>query len=451
MRRGSRTVLFVCYEFPPTGGAGVQRLAKFARYLPQSGWSAVVLAAGHVPGRAVDETLMKDVAGVRVVRTPARPVNLWVSHALVFARGLRDAARPARSGGVARRRADSIDHAERVSTTGRSGRTERITRWLAVPDFARLWVGPAVRAGVRLGRQAEASVVYASGPPFSALVAGRRIAAALGVPFVADYRDAWRDNPSNSWYPSGWHRWRSLWWERKVLASAAAVTTAHPLAGEITEMGGPVPTLIPNGFDPADLPEWAPAGAGPLTVTFMGAFYGVNHPLPVLRALKAVREGGAGEPREARLRIVGSWPSHMPEVIAQLGLQEAVELHPYLPHHEALGMLASSDVGLVVYSDLPELRVSTPAKLYEYLGIGLPILFVGPTEGRAPDLVRAAKAGVIVPYTDSGAIAAAMARFADLKAEGALRSERDAAVIECFDRRSQAARLASVLGSVMAP
>jgi len=132
-------------------------------------------------------------------------------------------------------------------------------------------------------------------------------------------------------------------------------------------------------------------------------------------------------------------------VAAELVLEGAVEFQPYLPHREAVDVLAASDVGLVVYADLPALRVSTPAKLYEYLAIGLPVLFVGPSEGAAPDLVREARAGLVVRYADQSGIAAALAGFARQKSEGVLGSDLRRAVVARFDRRLQAEALARVL------
>lgn len=443
-----RRVLIVTYEFPPTGGAGVQRVAKLAKYLPENGWTPVVLAAKHVVGRPIDETLAVEVGNVRVIRTPARPVNRAISSLLGAARSVRAALRRRRNA-TAEGGSAVLRQAQHTAQTGRAGRTEALTRLLSMPDFAFLWIGPAVRAGVVLGRQERVEVVVASAPPFSALIAGMRIARRLGVPFVADFRDAWRDNPGHSWYPSPWHRRRSLALERKVLAASTAVTTAHPIDGEIIEMGGPMPVVIPNGFDRSDLPEWAPSEGDAFTLTFMGTFYSVNGPLPVLEAIKAARVGEAGPPRDIRLRIIGTWPEYVPALVVELGLQESVELVSYLPHHEALALLAASDAGVVVYADLPALRASTPAKLYEYLGIGLPVLFVGPTEGVAPDLVRRAGAGEVVSYSDVPAIAHAIASLAEMKASGELGVSLRPDVVDAYDRRRQAKRMSEVLDTVV--
>src|SRR3954468_21374178 len=44
-----RRVLIVAYYFPPIGGIGSIRLARFAEYLPQFGWEPLVLAPRDTP------------------------------------------------------------------------------------------------------------------------------------------------------------------------------------------------------------------------------------------------------------------------------------------------------------------------------------------------------------------------------------------------------------------
>ena len=63
-----RNVLFITYYFPPIGGAGVQRSAKFVKHLPESGWRPVVLTVApedyaHHREFQRDDTLMRDVDG----------------------------------------------------------------------------------------------------------------------------------------------------------------------------------------------------------------------------------------------------------------------------------------------------------------------------------------------------------------------------------------------------
>jgi len=38
-----KRILIITYYWPPSGGAGVQRWVKFAKYLPLFGWERMVL------------------------------------------------------------------------------------------------------------------------------------------------------------------------------------------------------------------------------------------------------------------------------------------------------------------------------------------------------------------------------------------------------------------------
>ena len=64
-------VLIVTYYWPPAGGGGVQRIAKFCKYLPEFGWEPVVLTVAGGNYAVTDESLLDEVAGVeKVYRAP---------------------------------------------------------------------------------------------------------------------------------------------------------------------------------------------------------------------------------------------------------------------------------------------------------------------------------------------------------------------------------------------
>ena len=59
--RGAKRLLVIAYYFPPRGGGGVQRIAKFVRYLPEFGWLPTVLSvATSYYGRKIDISHVSD-------------------------------------------------------------------------------------------------------------------------------------------------------------------------------------------------------------------------------------------------------------------------------------------------------------------------------------------------------------------------------------------------------
>ena len=452
------TVLVLTYEYPPAGGSGVQRVAKFARYLPEFGWQPVVLTSDfrRRQGRLADETLLADVAGIPAVRLPARNVSALASRVFAPVRQARGAVRRGRPATGAEPGGAGVAHeAQGPPTAGPApGRTapplsSRIPLYFSLDDAA-LWARSARARGVALGRQHDATAVLASGPPFSVLVAGEAVARELGVPLVADMRDAWRDNPL-AWYPSAGARRRALHAELSVLATAATVLmVSQGTAVEAIELGGRDVRVVPNGFDPVDVTPWAPEAAGPLRLVFMGQMYGgLTEPWDVFRALARVR---AERPDlGVRLEIVGHAHDHIVAAAADQGLASAVEFSGYLPHAEALAHVARADVALVIVADRPGAKGVVTGKLFEYFAVGLPVLALVPPAGDAAHLVATNEAGWVVAPHDVGAIAARIVALADDKRGGVAHRGAPPETVARYERRALTGRLAAILDAAALP
>ena len=65
----NKNVLIVSYTFPPTGGAGVQRVSKFVKYLRGFGWEPIILTTSNPSVPLQDTSLLKDIpADVRIYK-----------------------------------------------------------------------------------------------------------------------------------------------------------------------------------------------------------------------------------------------------------------------------------------------------------------------------------------------------------------------------------------------
>lgn len=261
-------------------------------------------------------------------------------------------------------------------------------------------------------------------------------------------RDGWRDNPT-AWYPSAAHRARALAAERAVLESAAVVlATTSVIAEEARQLGARDVRVLPNGYDAADVAPWEPHGEGPLRLAFMGKMYR-NHsePWDLLAALSGLRRSRPD--LDITLDVIGDEWSAVRERAATDGLADRVSFAGYLPHREAVRRLARADVAVAIVADRPGARATALGKLYEYMGVGIPVLALVPPDGESARLVREGAAGWVVASHDRSAIAARLTELAEGKRLGAPMAGADPAFAARYDRRALTGELAAVLDEVV--
>jgi glycosyltransferase involved in cell wall biosynthesis len=429
-----RKLLYLAYPFPPMGGVGVVRTAKFARYLPEHGWRVHVLTVDEAVYHLHDESLLSEIPeGTKVTRVRGRE---WRR--------------------LLRRHRGSTDPTP-SSGAGPPGPLRRLAGLLAdklvdVPDAQAPWSREAARVAKKLAREDPPDAILAT-QPNSTLVAGAGLARELHLPMVADFRDEWtRDS-----------FWKGSWWPRsaferrlegKVLRCAARVLCNTPgmRRNFLADHPGFPPrrfTVIPNGFDPADFEENARELPKPLTIAYTGSFYHRHHPYRLLEAAGAsVAEGGI--PREElRIVLAGSFEHGVAAGIAKrirdLGLDDVVSTPGHLPYRESLRLLTSSHLLLFMLYPGPGSACWVPAKLYQYLGAARPILAICP-EGDAREILEASGAAVaIAPPDDVGAIRDALEGVHTAWREGRLGVQADRAEIGRYERRAIAGELAGVL------
>ena len=332
----------------------------------------------------------------------------------------------------------------------RSPLTTRLARWLTFPDEAAPWARSVARVAPVLCARRGIDVVLASGPPFSALAVAVDAGRAAGLPVVLDMRDQWRDNVSITW-PTVAKARRASDLERATLSAADAVVGATAgIAAEAREMGARLVETIFNGFDPESVPLPRPDPSGPLRIVFLGRFSrDVMDPTPFFRGLAAAMSRDAVA-STVHVDVVGPEAPWVAEMVRSLAIAEAVTFHGFLSYDDAMRVAAASDVGLMCVADRPGSGELFPGKLFDYLGVGLPLLFVGPDAGGVARLILDGGLGRVARHGDVEAVADAIVAFAQAKEQGTPLATRRPDVAARFDRREQVAGLARLLERVRA-
>ena len=326
---------------------------------------------------------------------------------------------------------------ERASGAGPSNGARAATRaaarrYLYYPDGQVGWYPAAVLAGLRLLRHERFDVVYSSSHPLTAHLIARTLSRRGKLPWVAEFRDPWSDRlPAD--HP---HRRRTMRLEAAIGREATQVIVPTPTLAEMWgERWGREIALVPNGHDLDGPVRQRPERA---TLTHVGTYYPGKQSFRALwGALQELARSGEAE--LPRVRFVGELPEEIRQEVGAAGLATVVEATGFIPHADAMRSMASSTVLFAsgfAGSDPLSLGV-IPAKLFEYLATGLPILYLGNPEDDAAKLLREQPGCFVLEPDDVAGVVAAL-RVALAAGE----YERDVASLS---RRARTASLAKVL------
>ena len=234
-------VLMIAAAFPPTGGPGVQRTAKFAKYLPKFGWRPIVWTVDRVDEFPRDVTLADDLPEEVVVHRSGRGGAV---------RAMQRALRGSTGPSVRSRLARAL-----------GWRLDRWTQRRSFPDAYARWARSSVRPLCRLVARQQVGAIYSTFSPPSDHLLGLALKRRTHLPWIADFRDLWTDDyrydePS----PARARADRCL--EQEILRAADVVigvtkTQTEVLASRLPSSRAKFVTIT-NGFDPSDfsgLPE----------------------------------------------------------------------------------------------------------------------------------------------------------------------------------------------------
>jgi len=422
-----RRLLVVAYYFPPMGMSGVQRVARFVKYLPGYGWDPVVLTVAPAGYFAYDASLMREVenGGVRVIRTAS------VDPTRLFHRG-KTVALP--------------DETRRKALAA-------ISQIVFIPDNKIGWFVSAYRQGKRELRASCYDAIFSSAPPYTAHLVGNALSKNTGIPLVTDFRDDWVGNPRH-WYPTPMHRAINLRLETVVLSQSAGVLAINePIREALIDRHPDLDLtqkihLLTHGFDPDDF--LGPSAAHDLSkmrLLYSGVFYDAQRPDFFLKGLAAWLARRPDVRRNVEAFFVGMVPEYTYRLVKELELEEEVKFAGYVAHDTAVGYLKSADVlWMTVGKRVGAAGIST-SKLYEYFGSGKPVLGIVPPGAASQALARYG-ASFVVDSEDIPGITNQLDTLYEKWSGGNL-PHPDPAWVSQFNRKTLAGDLAMILNNVV--
>ncbi len=408
------------------GMGGVQRTAKFVKYLPDYGWKPYVLTVAPKQYLAKDECLLLDVDNGQTE---------------IFRTGMLNSK--------------NEKGKTKVVTFKHDNRRKFLSNFsqvFLIPDSKILWKSKALEIAKKIISENQIELIYATAPPYTDFLIASELKNIFGLPLVIDYRDSWIDCPNN-FYPTPLHKNAHKKLETKVLKSADKVITINSRIKELLHEKYPFKKdeeiiIIPQGFDSEDFKTSAkPEARSKMRFTYAGSFMNYYTPKYFLEGLSLLFEKRPELKNKIEAYFIGSYDEELKNYIEKYELRDVVKTTGYVEHSKCVMYELDSDVLWMMINRTDRSDLHSTGKLYEYFGAGKPILACVP-DGVARKSLENYNAVRITNPDDSKAIAQAIEEFYELHSAGKM-PVPNPEVISKYDRKKLSGELGLLFDDVL--
>lgn len=409
-----KRILLIAFYFPPFHrSSGSLRVLKFIKYLPEFGFEPVVLTANPRAYDKTDDNLYSQL-----------PETLTVH------------------------RAFALDAKQHLSFRG------SYLDVTALPDRYSSWIPAAIAKGQQVIRKEKIDAVFSTSPIPSAHIIAYALNRLTGKSWIADFRDpVWDQHYQGS--ETRLRAWQKI--EAMSVKNAQAVTvTTHGIRQLFLERYARIEShkinVIDNGYDESDFAGISTeqhSKSKSIRLVHAGLLDPVDRdPVPFFRAIGLLLERKPELINKLNIDLFapGDESGTYARQIENLSLSEVIQIRPALPYHLILQEMIESDLLLLFQGKSCDTQI--PAKLYEYLRIGRPILALTTEGGETGRLLRSLRAGEVVPLDKCEPICFALEKLISQIEQGAEIPAAKPEIAAQFSRRSQTKNFADLLHSI---
>jgi glycosyltransferase involved in cell wall biosynthesis len=352
---GSPKLLFLAHTFPPLRSSGCVRNWNIAKYLARMGWDVSVVTPHPRVWRFADngDTYARSLEkeGIRLILTDHHWQFLFP---------------------------ETFSCSQHLGTRLLGALFRRLAGSYYV-DRGLGWSKPVESSCGRLNKD-DVDVILTSGYPFSSFRLAARIGKRLGKPYVLDYRDPWTGNP-HMVIPKSVARQ-----EAELLDGSAAVTVVSPSWSSAMERRfhlGSKLHVVTNGYDPEDFSSVVPMRFGHFAMVYAGIFYPPRRVIsPIFAALRLLKGIKSDSLSKCVLHYFGPHSSHVEAEARRYDVSPQLVIHGNVSRQQVLSALRGAGLGIVITTVAEEVSAKEagiiPAKVFEALGAGTPILIIAP-------------------------------------------------------------------------
>ena len=376
-----KKVLIITYYWPPSGGAGVQRWLKFAKYLPQYDWEPIILTVNaeqaSYPQR--DESLLHECENINTIRTKTFELySLYTS--------LKKNKEIPYGGFSNEQKPNIIQKAARFARGN-----------FFIPDPRKGWNKYAIAKAKELIKEQNIEVVITTSPPHSTQLIGLEIKKTFpSIKWIADLRDPWTDIYFyDKFFPSALARKIDSNYERKVITNSDIALSVSPSIQKMLQQrySNANIEVITNGYDSSDFKKVDSSSISKNKEIVYTGTLTTDYPLQQIVNI-------AKKFNDLNFRFIGSTPREFRELIDKEDLNDNFIFEKTIPHNQIISRMLEAGILLLLIPQVPQNEGILTGKLFEYLGAKSPILAIGPKNGDAEKIIELTQSGKYFTYNN---------------------------------------------------
>jgi glycosyltransferase involved in cell wall biosynthesis len=178
----------------------------------------------------------------------------------------------------------------------------------------------------------------------------------------------------------------------------------------------------------------------------------LRDPRSLLEALDLLIREGLIRPQEVLVRLIGAGAGLHSEAfrgwLASRAIAGSVSVEPRLNHRACIAESLSADV-LILLQCSSLVRQQLPAKAFEYLRAGRPVLTIAPADSATAEFFNSADVGWVLDADDAGGLQRAVREIVSRFRGGSLQVPVPRA--SSFERRHLARSLAGIFTDLLLP
>ena len=382
-----KKVLIITYYWPPAGGPGVQRVLKFAKYLPHFGWQPIILTVKKGEYPAIDETLAKDIPeNCKVYKTNSIEPNF-----------------------LYKKFTGTKNIPVAVLTEKNLTWKKKLANWirlnLFIPDAKIGWIPFAVQKGKKIIKKEKPDIIFSSSPPPTVHLIAKKLAKWSGIKWVADFRDPWTDlYHYDQTRKNVYSKSRDKKLERRILNTAdELITVSKNVASLLTakKSSKKMITIIPNGYDEADFCDFDKIqNFDKFTLAYAGKMNNQQNPTKLWKALGNLVRSDQKFAKNFQMLFMGNIADEIINGIKANNFENNLKMAGYVHHKKMLENLSKSHILLLLIPNTKNNEGIVTGKLFEYLATENFILGIGPKNGDAAKILHETNMGKMFEFEE---------------------------------------------------